>query len=384
MAVAEPVVTQGQRWDAIVIGAGPAGAVAARELQLQGKRALLIDKSRLPRDKVCGGCLGGTALNVLASIGLGHIPQACGGLPLSSLQLVSGGVKAQIPIGRRIAVPRRIFDQALVHEAMLTGVVVLDQTLGILRLGASDNGRLVTLRQPSTETIVWASVVIIATGLGFNSPGFNAVIFPRSRIGLGAISKRAPVKVDPGTLHMAIESDGYVGVTASGRDRFEIAAAINPHALAAAKSAGQLVHQLLNRSGLRPTIDLETLKWRGTQALTRRTTPLASYRCLVIGDAAGYAEPFTGEGIGWAMHSALLATSLLGGPLQCWDDAIGFRWRRLFDDHLAGRQWKCRALTQILSAKQMRQIIIQGLRRAPSLSQPIVRMLDRPVVIPSS
>jgi flavin-dependent dehydrogenase len=304
-------------------------------------------------------------------------------MPLSSLELASGGVKAQMPIGRRIAVPRSVFDQALVHEAMLAGVVVLDQTVGILQDDASDHGRLVALRQSSKETTVWANVVIIATGLTFTSPEFNAVISSKARIGLGAISERPPVDVKFQTLHMAIESDGYVGVTANGRDRFEIAAAINPHALAAAKSAGELVHQILNRAGLPPTIDLEALNWRGTLPLTRRTTPLASYRCLVIGDAAGYAEPFTGEGIGWAMHSALLATSLLRGPLQCWDEAIRLRWERLFDDHLAGRQWKCRTLTQILGVKQMRRIIIRGLHHAPSLSQPIVRMLDRPVFIPS-
>src|SRR5688572_33495727 len=46
-------------WDAVVIGAGPAGSVAARQLALQGKRVLLVEKDKLPRDKVCGGCLGG-------------------------------------------------------------------------------------------------------------------------------------------------------------------------------------------------------------------------------------------------------------------------------------------------------------------------------------
>ena len=62
-----------QKWDALVIGAGPAGALAARQAALSGKRVLLVDSKSFPRPKVCGACLNGQALVVLQSVGLGSV-----------------------------------------------------------------------------------------------------------------------------------------------------------------------------------------------------------------------------------------------------------------------------------------------------------------------
>ena len=60
-------------WDAIVIGAGPAGALAARQIALQGLHTLLIDGKHFPRAKVCGGYLNSRALQALREVGLGHV-----------------------------------------------------------------------------------------------------------------------------------------------------------------------------------------------------------------------------------------------------------------------------------------------------------------------
>ncbi len=61
----------GTTWDAVVVGAGPAGALAAHQLAVGGARVLLVEKKRFPRWKVCGACLNGQALAVLDSTGLG-------------------------------------------------------------------------------------------------------------------------------------------------------------------------------------------------------------------------------------------------------------------------------------------------------------------------
>ena len=60
-------------WDALVIGAGPAGSVAARELARRGCRVLLVDKATFPRPKVCGCCVNGAAIRALERLGLGHV-----------------------------------------------------------------------------------------------------------------------------------------------------------------------------------------------------------------------------------------------------------------------------------------------------------------------
>jgi flavin-dependent dehydrogenase len=366
-------------WDAIVVGAGPAGAIAARQLALQSKRVLLVDKAVLPRDKVCGGCLGGAALEVLASVGLEGVPYECGGVPLKTFALASAGVIARIPIERRVAISRRTFDGALVREAARAGVVVCDQTLGTMLRSFGAGVRLLTLRHQAKKVIVRSKVIIVATGLARCPPAFTTNILPGCRIGLGAVLDQPPCYITPGALHMAWGSDGYVGVTEVEGARFDIAAAVDPHVLAATKSPGELVHRILAESGFAPVIDLQTASWHGTPPLTRRTTPLASHRCLLIGDAAGYVEPFTGEGLGWAMQSAVLATTLLAGSLDRWDEAIPACWQRLYDSALGGRQRSCRIVSRLLGVKPLRQLAMWGLRRAPYMSGPIVRRLDRPI-----
>ena len=77
----------GTDWDAIVIGAGPAGAMAARRLSLAGARVLLVDKKQFPRSKVCGACLSQAALSELQMAGLGSLVERLGGIELSEFQL---------------------------------------------------------------------------------------------------------------------------------------------------------------------------------------------------------------------------------------------------------------------------------------------------------
>jgi flavin-dependent dehydrogenase len=178
---------------------------------------------------------------------------------------------------------------------------------------------------------------------------------------------------------MACASEGYVGVTAVEDGYYDIAAAVDSRALAATNSPGRLVHHILAEAGFAPTVDLDAVKWQGTPPLTRRTTPLASHRCLLIGDAAGYVEPFTGEGIGWALSSAVLAAALLTGSLEHWTPETAAQWERLYRDALWRHQRSCRVVSQLLRVKPLRRIAMWGLRRAPAISRPIVRRLDRPI-----
>src|SRR5437667_10341215 len=71
----QPAAAARRVWDALIIGAGPAGSLAARELARRGVATLLVDRARFPRDKVCGSCLGASGLTELAAVGLGDLPR---------------------------------------------------------------------------------------------------------------------------------------------------------------------------------------------------------------------------------------------------------------------------------------------------------------------
>src|SRR5262249_32815350 len=88
---AAPALADGHVWDVLVAGAGPAGALAARQAALAGKRVLFVDSRSFPRAKVCGACLNGQALSVLNSVGLGTLPAALGGVSLGDFDVRSAG-----------------------------------------------------------------------------------------------------------------------------------------------------------------------------------------------------------------------------------------------------------------------------------------------------
>jgi flavin-dependent dehydrogenase len=91
---------------------------------------------------------------------------------------------------------------------------------------------------------------------------------------------------------------------------------------------------------------------------------------LVLGDAAGYVEPFTGEGMAWAMRSALAAADLAA---EGWTGAAGPRWERMHRQMVGGRQRRCRALTMLLRAPRLVRAAVRILEHAPAFARPFVR-----------
>src|SRR5262249_6618229 len=114
-AVVEAAVT----WDALVIGAGPAGSVTARELARRGLRGLLVDKANFPRAKVCGCCLNAAAVATLRRLGFGHGPP--GAVPRGRVPIGAAGHTACLGLPRGRALSRGAFDARLVDEAVKGG-----------------------------------------------------------------------------------------------------------------------------------------------------------------------------------------------------------------------------------------------------------------------
>ena len=109
------------RWDAIVVGAGPAGAIAAHELARGGASVLLLDRLPFPRWKVCGACLSPGALAVLDDVGLHGLSARLGAVALRRLVLEVRGRKVRLPLEGSVAVSRSALDHALVDAAVAQG-----------------------------------------------------------------------------------------------------------------------------------------------------------------------------------------------------------------------------------------------------------------------
>ena len=373
-------------WDVVVVGAGPAGALAAHGLASRGVRVLLVEQRLFPRWKVCGACLSPQALAALKTAGLGNLVAAQGGLPLERLQLGVAGLVSPLALGAGRVLSRSRLDQALLEAAVAVGATVMTGTRAVLGAAATglEPDREVVLQKGTTRWSVSAKVVLIAAGLSHraidNEAEISTSIEPHSRIGAGCVLPGEAAELPPGVLQMAVGHGGYVGLVRVESGEINLACAFDRPMLGSVGGAALLCQKILADAGFATLPGLRESAWQLTAALSRRTIPLAGHRLLLLGDAAGYVEPFTGEGMGWALTSSLAALPLVLRGLEHWDGAIETEWRRLHRRWVAQKQRSCRVLAVVLRHPR----ISWGLHRLagsfPSVAGSMIGLLQRPAL----
>jgi flavin-dependent dehydrogenase len=383
---AAPALAAAHVWDVLVAGAGPAGALAARQAALAGKRVLLVDSRSFPRAKVCGACLNGQALAVLNSVGLGALPATLGGMALDQFDVRSGrrGVRIALPEGT--AVSRLRFDAALVEAALAAGAAFLPETtttVGGLCVNGSEECRIVALRHREQISVeARARIVLAADGLAHSSlrehAEFSSHVAAGARIGVGGHVSKYPADYGPGTIFMAVGRHGYVGLVRVEEGLLNIAAALAPEFVKSSGGPPRALAAVLDGAGFPPIASLIEADWQGTLPLTRRTHLTAARRILLLGDAAGYVEPFTGEGMAWAFAAAAASTPFVERGLADWDVALEDEWQATLRRLVLRRQRWCRALAWALRHPLAIRLVIGSVSLVPSLARPIVRSLNKP------
>lgn len=371
-------------WDAVVIGAGPSGSLMARQLALNGARVLLVDKCGFPRRKVCGCCLSPAALDVLRRVGLGNLAGREGSVELRRLLLACDGRLAEIPLAGSVGLSREAFDTALMRAAVGEGATFVP---GIqARLGSTTSGyRTVELRSERGTLSVRAKVVIAATGLGnglarrsSSLPSLRPVIAPGSRFGVGAVLKHAPAGYEPHTIYMSVGPEGYLGAVRLENGGLDIAAALDVSCVREAGGIGPAVERVVRASGS-PALPWKDVHWQGTPQLTQRLSNVAIERIFVIGDAAGYVEPFTGEGIAWALASACKAAPLVLRGIERWSVDLEQEWDAVHARLLARRMRECRWISGLLRWPALARAAVALLAAAPAAGSRIVRHVHAPL-----
>ena len=368
-------------WDGVVIGAGPAGAMAARELALSGARVLLVERKRFPRWKICGACLNAHALACLRSAGLGSLVERHGGIRLDGLQVGFRNRQARVALPEGAALSRSRLDAALVDAATDAGAQFLAETQAYVG-GIRNRLRLVRLVHGGVSIEAEARVVLVAAGLGnvcqTDSSAPTTQIRSGSRIGAGCLLDHAPGFYQERTIFMAVGCEGYVGTVRVEDGSLNVAAALEPALVRRHGTPAAAAVAIIRESGFPAIAGLEHAHWQGTAGLTRHTQPLARERLFLLGDAAGYVEPFTGEGIAWALAAAQAVAPLAQRAMAGWDPQIARDWSVLYRQLIGRRQRVCRAVATGLRRPWLTAIGFELLSRLPASAGFVVRHVNAP------
>ncbi len=333
-------------WDAVVIGAGPAGAASALLLAQRGWRVLLVERAAWPREKVCGGCLNARAVASLNEIGIAkEIFAHAAGIPKTIIRRHRSQVQIDHP--GSIAIARSELDDILVRAAESHGVRFISSAKAIVcSMTDGEDLRDVRICRDDQTRIVRAKVVLACDGIGGSSLANESwatwSVAADSWFGVSIEVKRsAMADLEERAICMHVGRDGYVGAVRLNDWTIHLAAALDHRACKEAGGPVPVVENILRACGRETSLDARMC---GTPMLTRSRATLAGHRVLAVGDACGYVEPFTGEGIAWALQSAQDAAALLSSAPSRWNDAIASQWNVEQRASIRRRQRICRLL----------------------------------------
>lgn len=308
----------------LIVGAGPSGAAAAQVLAAHGRDVLLVDRCTFPRDKVCGDALIPDALNALRCLGLEQ--RVCAeSRPSSSVRVYAprgGYVAADVGVG---CLPRRRLDALLLQAALASGArIAAPYTITqALEHEGTVVGAAFAGRDGDDALEVHANFTLLATGAAIRPLELFSVAQRRSPSAVAArIYVRVPRDVASESRHFSISIDrgispGYGWIFPGPDDVFNVGVGYftDSKRLPPSTNLRTLLARFL--ASFAPARDLVSRAHsvsdvRGAPLRTALTgAALARPGLLVIGEAAGLTYPFTGEGIGKAIESGIVAGEIL-------------------------------------------------------------------------
>lgn len=312
--------------DAIIIGAGPAGAAAAIELSRQGRQVAVVEKAAFPRRKVCGEFMSATTVPVLRRLGAEAAWHERAGPEVRRVALFAGEQVVDAPMPARHgygrALGRDVLDPLLLDIARRQGADVF-QPWRAASLSRDGHGQALTLVSEIGETkTLSAAVVIAAHGSwerGSLPSNLDRIKSASDMLGFKAHFRRASLAA--GTMPLLAFPGGYGGMVWADNQRLSLSCCIRRDVLASLRhrhpgtTAAEALHAHISASsrGVREVLAGSHLlgPWLATGPIRPGFRSRYADDIFRVGNVAGEAHPVIAEGISMAIQSASLLADAL-------------------------------------------------------------------------
>lgn len=318
--------------EVLVVGAGPAGAALALALARAGRDVLVLERSAFPRDKACGDCVNPGAVAELRRLGVaGRLQAKLTPQPIRGWRVEAPGgrsfqgsyaMEADVSAGEGAggwAVRRRDFDAALLAEAVREGARVrfgtrvFDLVNRAGRVAGVVAREGTAVRELGSGFVVGAdglySVVRRRLGLGARPPAVRKVALVGHLSGAGGGDGLGELRVDGNRIcgYAPLLGGGNVTLVVSQSEVAQLSGDRREFFLGALRAFPQVMARVRER-GLEPRL-------LAAGPFDRPVLRPWSLGAALVGDAAGYFDPFTGQGIHQALLTARLAAEAIESVL---------------------------------------------------------------------
>ncbi len=378
-------------YDVIVIGGGPAGSATAIFLARAGYRVALLDQATFPRDKVCGEFISPAADSILEELGvLASIealsPMRLKGVAISSYEKTGFAVEypslngTQSPV-TSLSLPRFALDDLMLKKVREAGVDVKERHKVTDFIFADGNVAGVVGRDGcQTQFSLPAKVVVDAGGRNsisirrFGLKGKNS----RSRkIALAAHWEGVqPVN---NYCYMHISPPGYTGTAPTGKDQVNVVLVVDKADLPASNRQDFYIQTVLQNRLRRELLNGGHVaeKVRMVDSLAFSVKPPATGGLILVGDATGFIDPFTGEGVYLALRSAQMAAGVVG---QALNDGIFSKEKFSAYEDLRRREFDkkfllSRILQRLIYNPSLCNRVVHTLSQSPDLAKTMVGVI---------
>jgi flavin-dependent dehydrogenase len=317
--------------EVLVAGAGPAGSATAALLAYAGHSVLVVDRAAFPRDKPCAEYMSPEAVRILARIGVVDALQRAGAVHLEGMKVTAwrgATVHGVFALARHrpfratgLGVTRRILDQELVRAARSAGADLRERvSVEELLVDEGAVAGAVVRDHSGRRHTVQARLTVGADGLrSITARRLGRRMHGRPRR-VAFVGHMAGVKGLSGSAELHFGQLGYMGLNRVGHDLANVAVVL-PVKLAAA-SRGRVEDYFLETLAEFPGVRDRLAAGRLVRPVMV-TGPFAASSqrviapgCLLVGDAADFYDPVTGDGIYSALRGAELIAASLGPALR--------------------------------------------------------------------